>query len=240
MGDIHTALHARIEKLPWMSDPTKAKALEKLSKFTVKIGYPDKWRDYSKLVLKPDDLYGNVQRSGAFEWRRDVARLNGPVDKSEWGMTPQTVNAYYNSTEQRDRLPGRDPGPAVLRSGRRHGDQLWRHRRGDRPRDQPRLRRPGPQVRTATACLPTGGRAEDAAKFKAQTDRLGAQYSAFEPLPGAHVQGGLMMGENIGDLGGLSPGARRLPRLAARQARAGDRRPDRRSAGVPGLGPGVA
>src|SRR5438309_12039564 len=97
VGDIHTALEARIKTLPWVSDPTKAKALEKLSKFTVKIGYPVKWRDYSALTLKPNDLYGNSLRSGAYEWRRDVARLNGPVDKAEWGMTPQTVNAYYNA-----------------------------------------------------------------------------------------------------------------------------------------------
>src|SRR3569623_2893105 len=96
VGDIHTALTARIEKLDWMGDATKAKALEKLSKFTVKIGYPAKWRDYSKLVLQRDDLYGNSLRSGAFEWRRDEARLDEPEDKSERGMTPQTVNAYYN------------------------------------------------------------------------------------------------------------------------------------------------
>ena len=108
VGDIRTALQARIEKLDWMSPETKAKALEKLAKFTVKIGYPTKWRDYSKLaVSKPTTSTATSPRSSAYEWRRDVTRLNEPVDKAEWGMTPQTVNAYYNPAEQRDRLPGR-------------------------------------------------------------------------------------------------------------------------------------
>jgi putative endopeptidase len=203
VGDIHTALKARIEKLNWMGDETKAKALEKLAKFTVKIGYTAKWRDYSKLVLTRDDLYGDLQRSGAFEWRRQVARLNGPVDKSEWGMTPQTVNAYYNPVNNEVVFPAAilappffdpDADPAINYGGIggvigheiSHGfDDQGRKSNGD-------------------GVLTDWWTAEDAAKFKAQTDRLGAQYSAFEPLPGAHVIGGLTMGENIGDMGGLS------------------------------------
>ncbi|HEV7385334.1 MAG TPA: M13-type metalloendopeptidase, partial [Phenylobacterium sp.] len=203
VGDIHTALEARIQKLPWMGDATRAKALEKLSKFTVKIGYPNTWRDYSKLVLTPDDLYGNAQRSGVYEWRRDVARLNGPVDKAEWGMTPQTVNAYYNPSNNEIVFPAAILAPpffdpdgdmainyggigGVIGHETSHGfDDQGRKSNGD-------------------GVLTDWWTAEDAAKFKAQTDRLGAQYSAFEPFPGAHVQGGLVMGENIGDLGGLS------------------------------------
>jgi putative endopeptidase len=203
VGDIHTALHARIEKLPWMSDATKAKALEKLSKFTVKIGYPATWRDYSKLVLSPTDLYGDVERSRAFEWRREVARRNGPVDKAEWGMTPQTVNAYYNASNNEIVFPAAILAPpffdpngdmainyggigGVIGHETSHGfDDQGRKSNGD-------------------GLLTDWWTAEDATKFKTQTDRLGAQYSAFEPLPGAHVQGGLVMGENIGDLGGLS------------------------------------
>jgi putative endopeptidase len=203
VGDIHTALQARIEKLPWMGDDTKAKALEKLSKFTVKIGYTAKWRDYSKLVLKSDDLYGNAQRAGAFEWRREVARLNGPVDKSEWGMTPQTVNAYYNSVNNEVVFPAAilaapffDPNadPAINYGGIggvigheiSHGfDDQGRKSNGD-------------------GVLTDWWSAADAAKFKAQTDRLDAQYSGFSPLPGEHVIGQLTMGENIGDMGGLS------------------------------------
>nr|MEA2796958.1 putative endopeptidase [Phenylobacterium sp.] len=203
VGDIHTALQARIEKLPWMGDDTKSKALEKLSKFTVKIGYTAKWRDYSKLVLKSDDLYGNAQRAGAFEWRREVARLNGPVDKSEWGMTPQTVNAYYNPVNNEIVFPAAilaapffDPNadPAINYGGIggvigheiSHGfDDQGRKSNGD-------------------GVLTDWWSTADAAKFKAQTDRLDAQYSSFSPLPGEHVIGQLTMGENIGDMGGLS------------------------------------
>ncbi len=203
VGDIHTALQARIEKLDWMGDATKAKALEKLSKFTVKIGYTAKWRDYSKLVVRPDDLYGNLTRSGAFEWRREVARLNGPVDKAEWGMTPQTVNAYYNSVNNEVVFPAAilappffDPSadPAINYGGIggvigheiSHGfDDQGRKSNGD-------------------GVLVDWWSSDDAAKFKTQTDRLDAQYSSFSPLPGEHVIGQLTMGENIGDMGGLS------------------------------------
>jgi putative endopeptidase len=203
VGDIRVALHARIEHLPWMGPETKAKALEKLSKFTVKIGYPVTWRDYSALTLKRDDLYGNVTRSTAYEWRRDVARLNGPVDKTEWGMTPQRVNAYYNFANNEIVFPAAilqapffdpDADPAINYGGIggvigheiSHGfDDQGRKSDGD-------------------GVLRDWWTAEDTAKFKVQSDRLGAQYSAFEPLPGAKVQGGLTMGENIGDMGGLS------------------------------------
>ncbi|MBS0331624.1 MAG: peptidase M13, partial [Proteobacteria bacterium] len=203
VGDIQTALRARIEKLAWMGDDTRAKALEKLSKFTVKIGYPSTWRDYSALTLKPDDLYGNHLRSGAYEWRRDVARLNGPVDKSEWGMTPQTVNAYYNPPNNEIVFPAAilqppffDPkaDPAINYGGiggvigheTSHGfDDQGRKSNGE-------------------GVLTDWWSAADAAKFKVQTDRLDAQYSTFSPLPGEHVIGQLTMGENIGDMGGLS------------------------------------
>jgi putative endopeptidase len=203
VGDIHTALQARIEKLPWMGEETKAKALEKLSKFTVKIGYPARWRDYSKLTLKRDDLYGNVIRAGAFEWDREVTRLNQPVDKGEWGMTPQTVNAYYNYANNEVVFPAAilqapffDPDAdaainyggigAVIGHEISHGfDDQGRKSDGD-------------------GMLRDWWTTADADKFKVQADRLGAQYSAFEPLPGAHVIGALTMGENIGDLGGLS------------------------------------
>src|SRR5215467_2332393 len=91
-------MKARIEKLEWMGPETKAKALEKLSQFGVKIGYPSKWRDYSKLQVKEGDLVGNNVAVATFNWQRNVGRLGQQVDKTEWGMTPQTVNAYYNAT----------------------------------------------------------------------------------------------------------------------------------------------
>ncbi len=203
VGDIHTALQARIEKLPWMGDDTKAKALEKLAKFTVKIGYPTAWRDYSRLTIKRDDVYGNLQRSGAFEWHRVLARLNGPVDKAEWGMTPQTVNAYYNFANNEIVFPAAilqapffDPdADAAINYGGIGG--VIGHEISHGFDDQGRKS-------DGDGVLRDWWTAEDASKFKVQTDRLGAQYSAFEPVPGAHVQGGLTMGENIGDNGGLS------------------------------------
>ncbi|MET0273448.1 MAG: M13-type metalloendopeptidase [Phenylobacterium sp.] len=203
VADIHTALKARIEQLPWMGPETKARALEKLSKFTVKIGYPIKWRDYSSLTLKRDDLYGNVTRSTAYEWRRDVARLNGPVDKDEWGMTPQTVNAYYNFANNEIVFPAAilqapffDPdADAAINYGGIGG--VIGHEISHGFDDQGRKS-------DGDGVLRDWWTAEDNAKFKVQSDKLGAQYSAFEPLPGAKVQGGLTMGENIGDMGGLS------------------------------------
>ena len=203
--DIQTVLRARIQKLDWMGADTRARALEKLSKFTVKIGCPSKWRDYGPLTLSKSDLYGNVIRAAAFEWHRDVARLDGPVDKSEWGMTPQTVNAYYLFTNNEVVFPAAilqppffdpDADPAVNYGGIggvigheiSHGfDDQGRKSDGD-------------------GMLRDWWTADDAAKFTAQAARLGAQYSAFEPLPGAHVNGDLTMGENIGDMGGLSLG----------------------------------
>ena len=203
VGNIQTALKFRLEHLDWMSPETKAQALDKLAKFTVKIGYPDTWRDYSKLVIKADDSYGNSVRAGAFEWRHDVERLNQPVDKTEWGMTPQTVNAYYNSVNNEIVFPAAilqapffDPNAdaavnyggigGVIGHEISHGfDDQGRKSDGD-------------------GVLREWWTATDAAKFKVQADKLGAQYSAFEPLPGAHVNGQLTMGENIGDMGGLA------------------------------------
>src|SRR6266536_779874 len=95
VADLLAVMKTRIENLQWMGAETKARALEKLSKFGVKIGYPAKWRDYSALVIREGDLVGNAERSGKFEWDRDVNRIGKPIDRLEWGMTPQTVNAYY-------------------------------------------------------------------------------------------------------------------------------------------------
>jgi putative endopeptidase len=205
VGDIRTALHNRIEKLDWMGADTKAKALQKLDMITVKIGYPETWRDYSKLELKADDLYGNVTRAAAFEWRRDVARLNGPVDKAEWGMTPQTVNAYYNAVNNEIVFPAAilqppffDPNAdAAINYGGIGG--VIGHEISHGFDDQGRKS-------DGHGVLTDWWTPDDAAKFEAQTARLDAQYSAFEPLPGAHVIGRLTMGENIGDMGGMSLG----------------------------------
>ncbi len=202
VGDLKVALAARIQRLDWMSPATKAKALEKLSMLTVKVGYPVKWRDYSALTVSPDDLYGNVERAQAFEWRRELNRLHDPVDRTEWDMTPQTVNAYYNPLQNEIVFPAAilqppffDPAAdmavnfggigGVIGHEMTHGfDDEGRQFDGH-------------------GVLTDWWTPEDAAKFAVQTKRLGGQYDAFEPLPGAHVNGGLTMGENIADLGGL-------------------------------------
>jgi putative endopeptidase len=203
VGNIRATLKTRLDNLDWMSPETKAQAQAKLSQFTVKIGYPDTWRDYSKLTIKPDDVYGNAIRAAAFDWRRDVERINGPVDKTEWGMTPQTVNAYYNSVNNEIVFPAAilqapffhpDADPAVNYGGIGGviGHEIS-HGFDDQGRKSDGL-----------GVLRDWWTAQDAAKFKVQADRLGAQYSAFEPLPGAKVNGQLTMGENIGDMGGLA------------------------------------
>jgi putative endopeptidase len=202
VGDIRTAMRARIEKLDWMSPATKAKAYEKLDGLTVKIGYPDAWRDYSKLTLKDSDLYGNVERAAAFDWNRQVARLGGPVDKAEWGMTPPTINAYYNPTGNEIVFPAAilqppffDPAGdmavnyggigAVIGHELTHGfdDQGRRY--------------------DAHGRLTDWWTPEDAKRFEAEAAKLGKEYGAFEVLPGAKINGDLTMGENIADLGGL-------------------------------------
>lgn len=202
VGDIRVAMKGRIEKLDWMGPETKAKALEKLAKFGVKIAYPDKWRDYSALQVKDGDLYGNIERATAFEWDYRAARFGGPVDDAEWGMTPPTINAYYQPTKNEIVFPAAilqppffDPegDPAINYGGIggvigheiTHGfDDQGRKSDGD-------------------GRLSDWWTAEDAAKFDAQAKKFGAQYSAVEVLPGAHINGDLTMGENIADLGGL-------------------------------------
>ncbi|MFI4964673.1 MAG: M13 family metallopeptidase [Caulobacterales bacterium] len=202
VGDIRTAMKGRIEHLDWMSQPTKTRALEKLAAFTVKIGYPDKWRDYTGLTIKDGDLYGNVNRASTFDWDFRVGRLGGPVDRAEWGMTPSTINAYYNPTGNEIVFPAAilqppffDPdGDMAINYGAiggvighetTHGfDDSGRHYDGN-------------------GRLTDWWTPEDAAKFEAQTVKLGKQYGAFEVLPGAKINGDLTMGENIADLGGL-------------------------------------
>ncbi len=202
VGDLKTALGARINKLDWMSDATKAKALTKLGMFNVKIGYPNKWRDYSALVMKSDDLYGNVDRGQAFEWRRQVGRLNKPVDRDEWDMTPQTVNAYYDPTKNEIVFPAAileppffdpkaDPAINYGAIGGVIGHEMT-HGFDDQGRKY-----------DGTGKLTDWWTKEDSERFDARAKQLVAQYSAFEPLPGAHVNGGLTLGENIADLGGL-------------------------------------
>jgi putative endopeptidase len=202
VGNVRTALAARMQRVSWMSDATKARALEKLSKLNVKVGYPATWRDYSALKITGDDLFGDVDRSAVFDWQRQVRRLNGPVDRGEWGITPQTVNAYYDPTLNEIVFPAAilqppffDPNGdmavnygaigAVIGHEMTHGyDDQGRHFDG-------------------TGRLADWWAPDDDAKFRVQAQRLGEQYSALEPIPGAHIKGDQTMGENIADLGGV-------------------------------------
>ncbi|GAA0639506.1 M13 family metallopeptidase [Brevundimonas lenta] len=205
VANLRIALGNRIENYTWMSAETRAAAEEKLRKFTVKIGYPNKWRDYTALEIRPDDLFGNGERAGVFQWRYQLNRLNQPVDKDEWGMTPQTVNAYYNSANNEIVFPAAilqppffdpDADPAVNYGG--IGGVIG-HEIGHGFDDQG-------SKSDGDGVLRNWWTPEDKANFEALTTRLGAQYDAFEPLPGFHVQGGLTMGENIGDAAGTAVG----------------------------------
>ena len=205
IADLKTAFRQHIQALTWMGPETKVEALKKLANYDVQIGYPKKWRDYSALRISPDDLYGDAQRSAAFEWAYHVDRLNKPVDKDEWGMTPQTVNAYNNPYFNEVVFPAAilqppffDPkaDPAinygaiggVIGHEMTHGfdDQGRKFDSHGRLRDW--------------------WTAQDAQRFEAKAKVLGEQYSAMEPLPGLHIKGDLTMGENIADLGGLTLG----------------------------------
>jgi putative endopeptidase len=204
VGNLRTALASRIRNLTWMGSATKQQALEKLSHFNVKIGYPDKWRDYSALALVPGDLVADAERARRFEWDYRRNRIDNPVDRDEWGMFPQTVNAYYNSVKNEIVFPAAilqppffDPqaDPAVNYGG--IGGVIG-HEISHGFDDQGRKS-------DGHGVLRDWWTAEDAAKFETQAAKLGAQYEAytFPELPGMHINGRATMGENIGDLGGI-------------------------------------
>jgi putative endopeptidase len=193
----------RIAAADWMSPSTRQQALEKLKKLTVKIGYPDKWRDYSKLRIDPNDLLGNSERAGEFEWNRRLTRLDQPVDRTEWGMSPQTVNAYYESSLNEIVFPAAilqapffDPNAddavnyggigAVIGHEISHGfdDQGSKY--------------------DATGELKNWWTPEDRKNFDGRTGTLAKQFDSYSPLPDLYVNGQLTLGENIADLAGLN------------------------------------
>ncbi|CAG0993232.1 partial putative endopeptidase, partial [Gammaproteobacteria bacterium] len=187
----------------WMSADTKKKALEKWASFLPKIGYPDKWRDWSGLQVKPDDYFGNILAAARCNHAWDVAKIGKPTDRLEWGMTPQTVNAYYNPTDNTINFPAAILQPpffdakaddalnyggigAVIGHEATHGFD-----------DE------GSQF-DAQGNNVNWWSKEDREKFDARTARLVKQFDAYEALPGKHVNGQLTLGENIADLGGLN------------------------------------
>jgi putative endopeptidase len=199
------AYRQRIEALDWMGPETRQRALEKLGTFVPKIGYPDEWKDYSALEIDPADLFGNVRRSVAVETARDLDKLGKPVDRNEWRMTPQTVNAYYNPRMNEIVFPAGILQPPFFGldadDATNYGaiGAVIGHEIGHGFDDQ------GSRY-DAAGNLNDWWTDQDRAAFEQRTDKLVAQYDALEPaeVPGQKVNGKLTLGENIGDLGGLS------------------------------------
>ena len=203
VANLMDAFRNGIDELEWMSPATKLEAKAKLERFNVKIGYPDEWRDYSTLVVRPDELYGNVRRAVAFDADRELAKLGGPVDRNEWFMTPQTVNAYYSPTMNEIVFPAAILQPpffnvdaddavnygaigAVIGHEISHGfDDQGRKTDG-------------------TGLLRNWWTDADNSEFGQRAEGLVQQYNAFEPLPGKFVNGRFTLGENIGDLSGVA------------------------------------
>ena len=203
VSNLSGALKVHLEKLDWMSDETKAKAMEKWASFTPKIGFPDKWRDWSGLKTSRDSYIGNLIAANEFNYKWNLSKIGKPVDKTEWGMSPQTVNAYYNPLANEIVFPAAilqppffDPKAtdemnyggigAVIGHEMIHGydDQGSRF---------------GPTGNFENWWTPA-----DTKGFTGLTDKLIAQFNAYEAAPGKNVNGKLTLGENIADLGGLA------------------------------------
>ena len=201
--NLRASYKEHIQDLPWMTAATKTLALEKLAAFHPKIGYPDKWRDYSALEIVKGDAFGNMERAAVFEWNRQAKRMAQPTDRGEWGMTPQTINAYYNPTFNEVVFPAAilqppffDPNAdAAVNYGGIGG--VIGHEMGHGFDDQG-------SKSDARGVLRTWWLPEDTKAFKALTDSLATQYDGYTVLPGLNINGRLTLGENIGDLGGLS------------------------------------
>jgi putative endopeptidase len=201
--NLKLAFRGRIERLDWMGPDTKREALRKLDTYTIKVGYPDApQRDYSAVMIRRDDLLGNVRRAAAADWAFRVRRSGGPVDRGEWQMTPQTNDAYNGSLRDIVFPAGILQAPifdAAADSAINYGaiGGVIGHEMTHGFDDQ------GRSI-DANGALRDWWTPADAAAFKARADRLGAQYATYEPVPGFHINPGLTMGENIADLGGLA------------------------------------
>ena len=192
-----------IKNLEWMGEETKAQALVKLSKFTPKIGYPDKWKDYSALSIESDDLFGNIQRARIFGHNENMAKLGAPINRDEWFMAPQEVNAYYNPglneivfpaayLQPPNFIPNAEDAYNYGTIGSTIGHEI-----GHGFDDQ------GSKY-DGDGNLKSWWTEEDRKQFEKRTQGLIDQYNRFQPLPGLFVNGKLTLGENIGDLGGTS------------------------------------
>jgi putative endopeptidase len=201
VAHLRIALKERIARLDWMSPETKLKALDKLARLNVKIAYPDKWRDYSALEVRPDDLFGDMQAARKFAWLRQVNRLDSPVDRDDWYLSPQTVNASYDANLNEMVFPAgilqppffdptADPAVNYGGIGAVIGHEMI-HGYDDEGRKY-----------DGAGVLSTWWTDADANQFTARAAVLGRQFDGYEPFPGLHLKGDLTMGENIADLGG--------------------------------------
>ncbi|WP_049623239.1 M13 family metallopeptidase [Frateuria defendens] len=206
VDNVRNALKARIQNLDWMSEATKAKAIAKWETFLPKIGYPDKWRDWSGLAIKPDGFYGNLEAASKFNYHYTIAKIGKPTDRLEWGMTPQTVNAYYNPTDNTINFPAAILQPPFFYAD---GDDAINyggigavigHEASHGFDDE------GSQFDGAGNNVDWWTK-DDKTKFEARTAKLVQQFNDYAPIkdkPDLHVNGQLTLGENIADLGGLN------------------------------------
>ena len=218
------ALGEDIQTLPWMSDATKVEAEKKLMAFRDKIGYPEHWRDYSKLEVKRDDVIGNMERNTIFERNRNLAKLGKPVDETEWGMTPPTVNAYYNPPFNDINFPA-----GILQPPFYDNSKDWAinyggigvvigHEMTHGFDDQGSKFGPTGNVKyNADGTLGSWFTPEDQAKFNERTKCIADEYSGFEVAPGQNLNGRLTLGENSADNGGIRIAFRALSEVLAKQ-----------------------
>jgi putative endopeptidase len=216
VDDVKSVFRDRLAGLPWMTPATRRRALQKFKRFTTKIGHPDRFRDYSSVRIDPADYLGNVKRATQFDIRRDMKRIGGPVDRTEWGMTPPTVNAYFDATQNEIVFPAGILQPPFFdvrmddavnygAIGVVIGHEIT-HGYDDRGRKH-----------DADGNLVDWWTARDAKEFERRASRVVREYDAFEALPGVHVNGQLTLGENIADFGGVSLAFEALQRRLARE-----------------------
>ena len=214
VDDLRAVFRKRLEGLPWMAPETRQRALEKFDRFTAKIGHPEKFRDYSAVGVDRRDYAGNVRRAAAFEAKRQVDRVGRPVDRTEWHMTPPTVNAYFDATQNEIVFPAgilqphffdvaMDDAVNYGAIGSVIGHEIT-HGYDDQGRQY-----------DAAGNLRDWWTPNDAAEFNLRAKGIIAHYGSFEPLPGAHVNGELTQGENIADFGGVSIAFEALQRRLA-------------------------
>jgi putative endopeptidase len=213
--NLKAVFHDRLEKVPWMTAETRAKAMAKFERFTQKIGYPDKFRDYSALVIRRDDYLGNVRRAEVFEAHREIVRVGQAVDRTEWGMTPETVNAYFSSSMNEIVFPAGILQPPFFdlsmddavnygAIGVVIGHEMT-HGYDDEGRKF-----------DADGNLNDWWSAADSQAFDERAQLVVDEYNSFEALPGMHVNGKLTLGENLADLGGVNIAYEALERVLAK------------------------